>query len=330
MGHNVFSLQGVYQNSPEGTLIRGSIPNLYQNEHLKSVALQCNKENIHPELLDWADIVIMTHNSRVDINDHPQPWLNGNWDRLKKSKKPVIWRSIGQSSQQIEEALKKFRKEGLKIVRYSPTEETIPDYQGSDSLIRFYADPQALDGYTGITPRIVNISQAMFGGPNAKSRGDHMNLAEFKQIIDGLDWKIFGRDNENAGEHNGGVLSYEDLKAMMRFNRAYLYTGTRPAPYTLAFMEAFMLGIPIISIGPKMGNSIYTNQRTFEVPEIIGPTGDAGFWADNIGQLREYCTTLINDSDLARSVGERGRIKAIQIFGKEKIKREWEMFFKSL
>jgi len=331
MGHNVFSL-GAYQISKSGTGMRGEIPNLYQNSHITGVSLQCSKENTHEELIGWADVIILMHNARVSVMDHPQPWLKGNWEKFKASKKPIIWRSIGQSNKQIETSLKEFRKDGLKIIRYSPREETIPDYQGSDAMIRFYKDPEEYKDYNGQGRRVVNISQALFGNETVRSRGDHMNKDLFDKVVEGFDWKVFGPDNENAGEHNGGLLSFEDLKQMMRFNRAYFYTGTRPAGYTLGFIEAMMTGIPIVSIVPDHGNVIYDDQKTFEAHELLGSEdgSEGGFWSDNIQELRDYLNILLKDPNLAISVGQRGRARAINLFGKEKIRKEWDIFFNSL
>lgn len=332
MGHNVFSL-GVYQGNNQGSNLRGAIPNLYQNQHLIDVSLMSNKDNIHPELLEWCDLVVMMHNSPILGNTHPQPWLAGNWKQFKESKKPIIWRSIGQSAEGVERSLEPFRKEGLKIIRYSPKEANIPSYQGSDALIRFHIDPGEYSGYTGITPRLVNISQALYGnlkhGGHVPSRGDHMNLEEFKRIVEGFDWKVFGPDNEDAEEHNGGQLPLEDLKAMLKFSRAFISLGTRPASYTLGFMEAMCLGIPIIAIGPKMANHLY-GIETYEVHEIIGTPGEAGFWSDDLDELREFCRALLEDQGLAKTVGAKGRERAISYFAKEPIKEQWRVFFKSL
>lgn len=325
LGFNVISLGAYTRNEPNS--LRGTVPNLYDNPELRDIALNCHQSKIDPKLLEWADVIVVMHNP--PSSSHVQPWIADNWNNFKKSKKPVVWRSIGQSSGQVEEGLKKFRREGLKIVRYSPKEEKIPSYQGSDAMIRFYVDPQEFDGYTGATPRIVNISQALFGSKEVASRGDHMNLPEFKAIVEGLDWKVFGPDNENAGDHNGGVLGYEDMKAMLRFNRAYMYTGTRPASYTLAFMDAMMTGIPIVAVGPKMADNLY-RMDTYEVHELIGPSGIAGFWSNDIGELKQYCKTLLEDHNLAKTTGAKGRDRAIELFGKFRISLEWANFLKSL
>jgi hypothetical protein len=338
-GHNVISL-GAYLNNNKGTDLRGEIAGLYQNQHLQSIAMSCSKENIHPELLEWADVVVMMHNSRVDVVDHPQPWLGSthrnsndmtgnNWEKFNKAGKPVIWRSIGQSNKQIEEALQPFRNDGLKIVRYSPKEKNIPSYCGEDAMIRFPSDPDEFNGYVGSAPRIVNVSQAMFGNGTVKGRGDHMAKDVFDRVVDGFDWKIFGPDNDLANEHNGGLLSYGDLKTMLSLNRVYFYCGTRPASYTLGFQEALMSGIPVVSIGPDNGNKIY-NQKTFEAHELIGVNGEAGYWSDDIDLLREYCGNLLQNQAVAQEVGAKGRLRAIELFGKDMIKESWRKFFETL
>lgn len=327
LGHEVFSM-GAYQTGNAGGALRGPIPNLYDNQHLRIVSLGCSKENLHPELIDWCDIIIMMHNSRVSVEEHPQPWLANNWDKIKHKK--VVWRSIGQSTGDIELSLKEFAKDGLKIVRYSPREESIPGFAGCDHVIRFYKDPDEYYGYVGSTPRIVNVSQSMFGGSNVPSRGDHMGIEIFKQVVEGFNWKIFGPDNENAGDNNGGMLNHDDMKQMLRYNRVYFYTGTRPASYTLAGMEAMMTGIPIVSIGPVWGNSVYTNQRTFEMHEIIGNDGECGFWSDGVDELKKHCQRLLEDQDLALKVGLAGRARAIETFGKALIMDQWDKFLNSL
>lgn len=334
LGHEVFSM-GIYQGSNKGGDLRGEIPNLYDNPELREASYKGRKEDLPQELIDWMDVCISMHNSPDPLGKvrHPQPWLEGNWEKFKKSKKPVIWRSIGQSTNSVEQSLGKFRKEGLKIVRYSPKEANIRDYQGEDAIIRFAEDSTQYGEYSGITPRLVNISQALFGdiehGGGVGSRGDHMNLPEFKRIVEGFDWKVFGPNNEDAGDHNGGLLSHEDLKQMLAMSRAFVFLGTRPASYTLGFMEASMAGIPVVAIGPNLANTLY-HDKTYEVHELIGTSGEAGFWSDNVDELREYCKMLLEDVNLAKSIGAKGRARAISLFGRDSISKQWDEFLNKL
>lgn len=324
MGHKVFSLGGLYQESNTGNELRGPIPSF---EIQKITDNPQTKDNVGPDLIEWMDIAIVTHNA--PSKEHLQPWIANNWKLFKESKKPIIWRTIGQSNVAVEESVTPFRNDGLKIVRYSPTEKNIPSFCGEDAMIRFYIDSEEYKGYVGNVPRVVNVSQGMFGSDTQEPRGKYMAKDIFDKVVEGLDWKIFGPGNDYAGEHNGGILSPQDLKSMLRLNRVFFYTGTRPAVYTLGFMEAFMTGIPVVSIGPDTGNAIF-NQKTFEVPDLIGANGEAGFWSDNPEELKNFIKILLDNQHLAQEMGAKGREKAIELFGKEKIKLDWDNFFKTL
>lgn len=315
--HDVFSL-GAYSNPNQHGLPRPSLRRVKFRSELYKYALQSSKENIHPALVEWADAIIMMHNSRIDANDHPQPWLGteNNWEKMKG--KPVIWRSIGQSTEQIEMSLTKYRAEGLKIVRYSPKEGNIHGYQGSDALIRFYKDPSEFTGWTGHKKEVVFLAQGI------NSRRDHVNYDAFLQATEGFPRKVYGIDNADLGEIWGGELDYEQLKLMYRNNRVYFYCGTIPAPYTLSFIEAMMTGIPIVSIGKKLFTNIY-NQDTFEVPDLIR-NGETGFVSDDIDELRSYIKLLLEDDKLAHDISKKARMAAIGYFGKAEVAQQWKNF----
>lgn len=316
LGHEVFSLHGAYQLW-QGDGKRPPIDHKIDT-HLVDIAMQCSREKIHEELCAWADVIFFMH--RTD-------WIKDNWDKMKGKK--VVLRTIGQNTEHNERDIEPLRRKGLKIVRMSETEKTIPNYQGDDAIIRFYKDEDEFNNWQGNTIQIVNVSQAMFGNEKVHSRGDHMSIDVFRKIVDKLPWKIFGPDNENAENHNGGILSYEDMKNMLRFNRVFLYTGTEPSPYTLSFIEAMMCGIPIVALGMNLWNTVYTNQKTYEIPKII-INGLNGYISDSIDELRGNIDKLLNDQDLARRIGQQGRMDAIKYFGKSSISSQWKKFFETL
>lgn len=330
MGHKVFSM-GSYANPQQRGLPRPQIkkaeyfPNLH-NRYLKS-----SKENLDEYLVNWADVIIMMHNSRIDVVDHPQPWLgsnpensqkktDNNWQKLKR--KPVIWRSIGQSTGQIEASLKPFRKEGLKIVRYSPMEKNIPGFVGSDATIRFYKDPFEFNHWQGQKKEVITLVQGV------NSRKDHIHFNIFEKATRGLPRGLFGVDNSDLGEPWKGELSYQQLKNELRFNRVYFYTGTVPASYTLSFIEAWMTGIPVVAIGPKLFGNQY-NQETYEVHKLIR-NKETGFFADSIEELRHYVELLLNDDALAHEISRKARQAAIGCFGRAEISRQWDNFLTKL
>jgi len=237
--------------------------------------------------------------------------------------KIVIWRTTGQSTVDVEAELAPFREQGMKIVRYSPTEKTIPAYLGEDAIIRFYKDPEEFKNWNGAIPRVITLGQSMV------KRSAFCGWDIFNRSTLGLPRKLYGPHNEEAGNDNGGFLSYDRMKRALRDNRCYFYTGTYPANYTLNFIEAFMTGIPIVAIGPINGNAPFLpGQCTYEIPLII-QNGVNGFWADDPDQLQKMVKLLLDRYDVAQELSKNARKTAIELFGKEKIRSQWEDFFNS-
>ena len=91
-----------------------------------------------------------------------------------------------------------------------------------------------------------------------------------------------------------------------------------------------MTGIPVVAIGPKAGNSPYEpGQETYEIPDLIEHQV-SGFYSDDIKELRLNVQYLLDHPENAKLVGQNGRKKAIEIFGKETIKKQWKEFFDKL
>jgi len=272
-----------------------------------------DKEHLTKEFVKNFDIIFF----------HWMPkWVAANWEVIKD--KIVILRTNGQSSENDENWMAPYRKEGLKIVRYADIEKTIPGYIGHDAIIRFYKDPEEFKGWNGRNRQVITVVQ------NMKRRGAFCNYDAFYSATIGFPRKLFGPDNEDSGELWGGLLSYEDLKKAYRDNAVYFYTGTKPACYTLNFIEAWMTGIPIVAIGPKLGNPRFLeNQYTYEIP-FLGRNGKHYLMSDDVGELSQFVFELLNRANVAARLSKNGRERAIEIFGKDKIKKQWEEFFKNL
>ena len=312
LGIDVFSF-GAYLNAQTPGLGQRSPLPLKQDRALVELAQVCSKERLIPDLIDPFDVVYVMHTP---------VWLLNNWRFLRD--KTVIWRTIGQSTRQVEEALAPLRADGLKVVRYSPRERTIANYIGEDALIRFYKDPDEFKGWDGSSLQVMNLTQSM------AKRDYFCNFEFFKYILAGFPWKIYGRENDWAGEHNGGFVSYDILKKMLQLSRCYFYTGTFPASYTLNFIEAWMTGIPVIALGPKRGNaSFFEDQDTYEIQDLI-EHNRTGFISDSEDELREAMLLCLGSRDYAKEIGDAGRREAIKYFGKKAIKEQWKKFFRRL
>ena len=321
LGLDVFS-PGAYvePDNPGDISLRPPIPDLVYDEkdlemfHALGKPGINNKELLTKEFVDRFDVVMIMH---IPL------WITKNWNAIKD--KIVIWRTIGQSTLNVEAILAPYRKKGLKIIRYSEAERTLPNYIGEDAVIRFYKDPDELKDWNGNTEQIINITQSM------PLRRAACNYDMFLKATEGFPRKLFGTHNEAAGGINGGILTYEQLKQELRNNRAYFYTGTHPASYTLNFIEAFMTGIPIVALGQDHGNMPLRSDcaNLYEIPNIIN-NRNSGFYSDNVHELRDFIQILINDKNYAKTISQNGRKRAMELFGKEKIKEQWKHFWEGI
>lgn len=311
LGHSVLSL-GAYQNPSKPQDEKRPAINGFYDDALQAIAIQTSKDNLHQELIDWADVIMVMH---------VPEWIINNWTKLKG--KTVVWRTIGQSVPDIETRMSLPRAMGLKIVRYSPEEKNIEGFAGEDAMIRFYADPDEFKGYTGEIEKVMTVAQSM------KKRGDYCGYGIFDEATRNNARVVFGPGNEEI-PYSGGLLNYDELREAYKKHRAYFYTGTYPASYTLNFMEALMTGIPIVAIGRRLADlKIFPGMDCYEVDKII-KNGVNGFISDSVEDLSEYVNFLLERPEEAKQIGENGRRTALELFGKNNIKSQWNDFFNTL
>jgi hypothetical protein len=288
-------------------------------------AIDWGKAALHDDIIDWADVIIVHH--------FPDRWIGGQWDRIKG--KRVIWRTCGQSNPALEEFMGQFV--GLEIVRYSPAERRYfgDTFAGQSALIRFGKYPQDYEPWTGDMPAVINITQDL------AKRGDACGYGFWKAATAGLarwsadgpepPWAIpLGPGSEAIG--GPGSLTYADMLGWLRKARAYLYTGTRPASYTLGLIEAMLSGIPIISIGAHAWGDDWGGADLFEaasaqhgdrlVPSILA--NDQTF--DSPVAARQAICTLFDYPDKAAVISKAQRSRAIALFGIDTVGAQWREF----
>lgn len=318
LGHDVFSYQGAYSN-PQGhiNLKRPGIPGMEYHQDLDEESRLYAKTKIPQSFFDKFDSVIIMHDPAVVVE---------NWDRMKH--KPVVWRSIGQSTSYVENMIRRMRYDGMRIVRMSPMEEKITGFIGSDAMIRFYKDPDEWKDWNGNTKRAINFTQSLLG------RRIDCHYDAIHRIMEGFPALIYGSGNTDLWALDGGELTYELMKGALRDNRVFVYGGTWPSPYTLAVQEAMMTGIPIVAIGQHLAEdlperAIQDRINYYEMPLIID-NGKNGFISDDINELRDDVHKLLEDQELAAQIGAQGRKRAIHLWGKEPIKQAWSDFLSQL
>ncbi len=257
------------------------------------------KADLASEVVDWADVMVIHH--------YPEAWLEFNWPKFLD--KRVVWRTCGQSGPDgsTERFMSQFR--GLQIVRYSPKERLITDFAGEDALIRFGKYPGDYGPWLGDKIAVGNITQ------NMAQRGDACGYGHWLEFTRGLPTMPAGPGSEALG--GIGELSYPDMVDYLRHIRAYLYTGTHPASYTLGLMEAMLSGVPTIAV-PWMTGLNELN-RLFEAPDILprAPVPDA---------IPGYLRTVLEEPEMAARHGEDCRQRALELFDVAVVGPQWKAF----
>lgn len=321
MGVPVYSIGGAYDDVPfEGK--RPAVPNVIRYPELEAATnaqrermgdqygdpgsnIDWAKARLAPEVIDWADTVIVHH--------FPEQWIGGNWDALDGRR--IIWRTCGQSDPRLETVMSRYRQRGLEIVRYSPKEAEAFTrwgvFAGEDDVIRFGKDPAEWYGWTGEDAVVGNITQHM------AQRGDACGYDYWAYATRGLPTKPAGPGSEVIG--GLGELDYDDMRAYLRSIRVYLYTGTRPASYTLGLIEAMMTGVPVVSITPEH----------FQPSELFEGHTIAGNYGSSPRSMLENFLRLgpgPEDAPPGYRRGDATRARAIELFGLDGIMVRWREY----
>jgi hypothetical protein len=319
LGYGVASIGGYIDPAHPHDPKRPALPQVPMVPEVKAAVdslgtpdnLGAAQSRIPDAILDWLgdDGVIVYH--------HYLDRLFGQWDRIRdwmdgSPRRRVIWRSVGQSVAHNENQAMPFRRDGLERVAYSPKEANIPGYSGHDALIRFWMDPEEYKGWTGEDPVVINITQHL------AQRHPYTNYEFWRDATEGLPAMPLGPGSEAIG--GPGELSYEDMHTALRRARAYLYTGTQPASYTLGLIEAMMTGIPVVSIGPSHHSIFPYGPDLFEGHELVGT------WAEDPPYVRNMLRSYLTEPERATFDSVTLRQRAIDLFGKATIAEQWKAF----
>jgi hypothetical protein len=327
LGYDVFSPGGYEVPGQEGEGIRPPLPDAPHHPDLVArlqqvraergepgPAIDWGKAALHDDIIDWSDVIIVHH--------FPEQWIGGQWERIRG--KRVIWRTCGQSNRNLEDWMSQFK--GLQVVRYSPAErrffEPYGTFAGQDTLIRFGKYPDDYGPWNGEHEFVANLTQDLV------QRGDSCGYSFWQAATDGLLTLPAGKGSEAID--GLGILSYQAMLDYLSFARAYLYTGTRPASYTLGLIEAMLSGVPVIGIGAHAWGDDWGGADLFEaatsdlreMPGILAH--DQTF--DDPAKANKALRALLDYPDKAAVISKAQRARAIELFGIDTIGAQWREF----
>jgi len=314
LGYEVASIGGYIDPAHPHDDKRPALPNIPRVSQIVDAVdalgtadnLGAAQANLPDAVFDWlgSDGIIIYH--------HYLERLYGQWPRIREWGGRVIWRSVGQSVENNERIAAPYRRSGLERVAYSPKEANIPSYSGHDALIRFYKDPEEWQGWSGHESVVINFTQHL------QARHPYTNFDFWDSATRGEVRVALGPGSEAHG--GSGSVSEDVMKDWLRRARAYLYTGTQPASYTLGLIEAMMTGIPIVSIGPSHMSVFPYGPDLFEGHELANSYAD-----DPVGAHR-MVVHLLTHRNVAHEASRIIRARAIELFGMETIAAQWRSY----
>lgn len=256
----------------------------------------------------------------IIFNVHFVENIELNWENIKD--KIVIRRCIAQGDGPYEYRLNKHRKEGLKIVRVSKNEFSLPGFCGEDAVICGSVDPALYEPWIGDEEVVVTVRRQM------KHHYIHTQYNVYNYVTHPFKRTLYGYHNEDIP----WAISNADeslIKNSLRHARVAFSGCTRPAALTYTFQESMVAGCPTVTVGPKIGNfHNHISGQMYEQHEYL-KSGENGFWSDDLETLRIQIKALMNDYDLAKHISQKGREIAIELWHPDKIKNDWLTFFKA-
>jgi glycosyltransferase involved in cell wall biosynthesis len=208
---------------------------------------------------------------------------------------------------------KPFRMSGLERVLYSPKERNIPEFSGDDALIRFWGE-QVDEPWVGDDAIVIQISQHL------RQRDPYTNWEFWDTATRGLPRLAIGPGSEVIG--GPGAVSFEEMKSYLMNSRAFLWTGSQPASYTLGLIEAMHAGIPTVSIGCEWMQVDYghTARDQFEGHEIAILSGD------DPNAVRWTLKDLLAEDEFAETISRQTRARARELFDRETVGQQWKAY----
>lgn len=141
-------------------------------------------------------------------------------------------------------------------------------------------------------------------------RGRALGWDIFQQVRNIVPVDLAGMGNGEAGV---GEILHPQLPSFMSRYRFYFHP-VRNTSLALAVCEAMMLGMPVIGLA------------TTELVTVI-ENGKNGFIHTDINYLTKKMKLLLNEPELAASIGEQAKATALKRFSIKRFTEDWERLF---
>jgi len=275
--------------------------------------LNIPRPKLSKNFVDKFDIVVVVYIQAMI--DH--------WDILKD--KPIIIKTCG-NTYKTEKQLKKYADCGVIFVRGSKNEFKIP-YNNGGRVIRVTIDPDYYKGWLGKEQTLLTFHS------HFKERRNFPPVQKFLQLYKAFNTRIYGAYAKGYKDPLVlGTLNYKQQLEEYQKCAVYFNISSGRAPITYNFIEAMCVGIPVVTFGVEVSSSISIMlgyPPLCEIPELI-INGKNGFYSNEVHELKDYITTLMNDRVLANNISKEARKTVTKIFSVKKSRSQWKNLFNEL
>jgi len=281
---------------------------LNYHKNVKWTGTSCNNHWLFTKrFIDKFDVIFFNH--------FPETIF----DNLEVIKgKTVILKTYGMHGNLREHQIRRLRnKHGVLIVRNNPTERLLfgEIYAGHDAVIRgsVVRDEYEMSGWRGDTLGVCTFASFC---DNITSRSN--TLGSIRGMLSSLGrfHSLFGIGNRTFDPQSDFVTHDEKLE-ILRSYRVNLVIGTPGASNTYSFVEAWLMGQPVVAFGPSLWGS-----SNCEMPILIDNEIN-GFYSNSVPELVSICSQLLKNKALAQQISTAARTKAVGIFGRDVLCEQW-------
>ena len=145
---------------------------------------------------------------------------------------------------------------------------------------------------------------------NIQKRGRRLGLDVFLELQKQVPLDLIGMGAEELGL---GEVKHQQLPEFISKYR-FFFNPIRYTSLGLSILEAMMIGIPVVGLA------------TTELVTVV-QNGVSGYVHTDIDYLADRMKTLLDNPELARSLGQEGQRIASERFNIERFAREWEEAF---
>lgn len=258
-----------------------------------------NKVLFTKEFVDNFDVILFSH----FINN-----VAANWETIKHKK--IILKTYGMHSLEEEKLIKSYRDHGLIVIRNSPAEAERKVYSGHDYIIRgsVVKDENEISGWVGDIPRVITLTSFL----NTKQANCTTRLKYYNTVKRAFP-PIF--DNYGAPDR---FISHEDKLEKLKRYQINFVIGTPGSNNTYSFVEAWVMGMPIVTFGANLWQS-----KWLEIPKFADH-GKNVMIANTLQEATKYIKMFLASPQMRLDFSKEAREKAVKIFGREALGEQWK------